>query len=114
MANDSGGMETMVELLDLKMTSAQVVETSVANNNPSQDSSHPDDHFQSRYVTPGFKLFSCKEISSAINQGLNNLLSHTTSSLQQPLPFKIHPGFFLELTCFKNCKLLCRPCFSAC
>ena len=25
---------------------------------PSQDSSHPDDLFQSRYVTPGFKPFS--------------------------------------------------------
>ena len=29
-----------------------------ANNSPSQDSSHPDDHFQSRYVTPGLKQFS--------------------------------------------------------
>ena len=39
----------------------QVVETSVANNSPSQDSNHPDDLFQiilSRYVTPGFKPFS--------------------------------------------------------
>ena len=31
------------------MASAQVVETSVTNNSPSQDSSHPDDLFQSRY-----------------------------------------------------------------
>jgi len=30
------------------MASAQVVETSVANNSPSQDSSRPADHFQSR------------------------------------------------------------------
>ena len=44
--------------LTLKMASAQVVETSVTNNSPSQDSSHPDDLFQSRYVTPGFKPFS--------------------------------------------------------
>ena len=29
------------------MASAQVVETSVTNNSPSQDSSHPDDLFQS-------------------------------------------------------------------
>ena len=42
----------------LKMTSAQVVETSVTNNSPSQDSYHPDDLFQSRYATPGFKPFS--------------------------------------------------------
>ena len=40
------------------MASAQVVETSVTNNSPSQDSNHPDDLFQSRYVTPGFKPFS--------------------------------------------------------
>ena len=44
--------------LTLKMASAQVVETSVTNNSPSQDSNHPDDLFQSRYVTPGFKPFS--------------------------------------------------------
>ena len=31
------------------MASAQVVETSVTNNSPSQDSYHPDDLFQSRY-----------------------------------------------------------------
>ena len=42
----------------LKMASAQVVETSVTNNSPSQDSYHPDDLFQSRYATPGFKPFS--------------------------------------------------------
>ena len=40
------------------MASAQVVETSAANNSPSQDSNHPDDLFQSRYVTPGFKPLS--------------------------------------------------------
>ena len=46
--------------LTLKVASAQVVETSVANNSPSQNSNHPDDLFQSRYVTPGFKPFSYK------------------------------------------------------
>ena len=40
------------------MASAQVVETSVTNNSPSQDSYHPDDLFQSRYATPGFKPIS--------------------------------------------------------
>ena len=33
--------------LTLKMASAQVVEMSVSNNSPSQDSNHPDDHSQS-------------------------------------------------------------------
>ena len=37
-------------ILTLKMASAQVVETSVTNNSPSQDSYHPDDLFQSRYI----------------------------------------------------------------
>ena len=41
-----------------QMASAPFVETSVANKSPSQDSNHPDDLFQSRYVTPGFKPFS--------------------------------------------------------
>ena len=40
------------------MASTQVVETSVAKDSPSQDSSHPVDHFQSRYVTPDLKPFS--------------------------------------------------------
>ncbi|KAK2549486.1 hypothetical protein P5673_030027 [Acropora cervicornis] len=31
------------------MASTQVVETSVTNNSPSQDSYHPDDLFQSRF-----------------------------------------------------------------
>ena len=42
--------------LTLTTVSAQVVETAVKS--PSQGSSHPDDHFQSRYVTPRFKPFS--------------------------------------------------------
>ena len=42
----------------LKMTSAQVVKKSVAIQSPSQCFSNPNDHFQSRYVAPGFKPFS--------------------------------------------------------
>ena len=48
---------------DLIGASTQVVETSVANSRPSQDSSLPDDLFQSRYVTPGFKPFSYYGVS---------------------------------------------------
>ena len=46
--------------LTMKIASAQVVETSVANNvnSPSQDFSHPDDLLQPKYVTPGLKPFS--------------------------------------------------------
>ena len=50
--------EAIFRVKTLKMASAQVVETSVTNNSPSQDSYHPDDPFQSRYASPGFKPFS--------------------------------------------------------
>ena len=46
-----------------KMASVLVVGRSVANNSPSQDSSHPDYYFQSRYVTPGFKPFSSRNVA---------------------------------------------------
>ena len=52
----------MIELtLSLKMTTAQVIETSVTVNNNSliQDYVHPKDHTQPTYeMTPGFKLFT--------------------------------------------------------
>ena len=43
--------------LTLKMASAQVVETSVASNSPSQDSNRPDDLFHSRYIISSCKPF---------------------------------------------------------
>ena len=45
--------------LTLKMTTTQVVETSVTvNNSPIQDYVHPDDHTQPTYeMTPGFQTF---------------------------------------------------------
>ena len=46
--------------LTLKMTTAQVVETSVPvnNNSPIQDYVHPDDQTQPFEMTPGFKPFT--------------------------------------------------------
>ena len=47
--------------LTLKMTTAQVVETSVTvnNNSPIQDYAHPDDQTQPTFeMTPGFKPFT--------------------------------------------------------
>ena len=46
--------------LTLKMTSAQVVETSVnvISNSPSQDYTHPDDRTSLYDMTPGFKPFT--------------------------------------------------------
>ena len=49
--------------LTLKMTAAQVVETSVTvnNNSPIQDYVHPDDQTQPTFeMTPGFKPFTVK------------------------------------------------------
>ena len=48
-------------LQSLKMTTAQVVETSVTvnNNSPIQDYVHPDDQTQPTFeMTPGFKPFT--------------------------------------------------------
>ena len=49
----------MIQLtLTLKMTTSQVVETSVTVS-PTQDYVHPDDHTQPTYeMTPGFKPFT--------------------------------------------------------
>ena len=44
--------------LTLKMTSAQVVETSVTNNSSFQNYPRPDDHTIRTTDTPGFKPFS--------------------------------------------------------
>ena len=51
----------------LKMTTTQVVETSVTvNNSPIQDYVHPDDHAQPTYeLTPGFKPFAKLLMSTA-------------------------------------------------
>ena len=38
--------------------SPEVIETSFTSNSPPQESSHPDDLFQSRHVTSEFKPFS--------------------------------------------------------
>ena len=52
----------MIQLtLTLKMTTAQVVETSVTvnNNSPIQDYAHPDDQTQPTFeMIPGFKPFT--------------------------------------------------------
>ena len=63
----------------LKIASAQVVETSLANNSPFQDSNHPDDHFQSRYVTPGFKLFATHSLGIVHNERVLPISSSFTA-----------------------------------
>ena len=54
-----------METLTLKMTTAQVVETSVTvnNNGPIQNYVHPDDHTQpSNEMTSGFKPFTVPKV----------------------------------------------------
>ena len=56
-------LELVDETLTLKMTTTQVVETSVTvnNNSPIQDYVHPDDQTQPTFeMTPGFKPFTIK------------------------------------------------------
>ena len=68
----------MIQLtLTLKMTTAQVVETSVTVNNNSsiQDYVHPDDQTQPTFeMTPGFKPFTQLNYSNTVN--LTNNLKH--------------------------------------
>ena len=62
----------MIQLaLTLKMTTAQVVETSVTvnNNSPIQDYVHRDDRTQPTYkMTPGFKPFTIIHVSFGKSQ----------------------------------------------
>ena len=52
-------MEMEMEMeMTLKMTSAQIVETSVTNNSSSQNYPPPDDHTIRTTDTPGFKPFT--------------------------------------------------------
>ena len=62
----TGVLRRTVVDLTLNMAFAQIVATSVTHNSPSQDSNHPDDHFQPRYVTPGFKTFSYRPFYSCV------------------------------------------------
>ena len=62
----------MIQLtLTLKMTTAQVVETSVTvnDNSPIQDYVNPDDQTQPTFeMTPGFKPFTVLHLAKAVNK----------------------------------------------
>ena len=62
----------MIQLtLTLKITTTQVVETSVTvnNNSPIQDYVHPDDQTQPFEMTPGFKPFTIIINVGDVDQG---------------------------------------------
>ena len=64
--------------MTLKMTTAQVVETSVTVTNSSfQNYSHPDDHTRRTTDTPGFKPFTMLQVfykNKLKHQGLGLLI----------------------------------------
>ena len=58
------------------MASAQIVETSVAKNSPSQDSNHPDDLFQSIIIIIIIIITSVPEEQALRHQALFHYLNH--------------------------------------
>ena len=65
--------------LTLKMTTAQVVETPVTNNSPSEDYSHPDDHTRQTTDTPGFKPFT-----NSLSEDCSHPDDHTRQTTDTP------------------------------
>ena len=73
--------------LTLKMTTAQVVKTSVTvtNNSPIQDYVHPDDQTQPTFeMTPGFKPFTIKIMLTCISHVLYTCISQKQWLQQLP------------------------------
>ena len=70
------------------MASAQVVETSVTNNSPSQDSNHPDDLFQSRF-TQCHTNYPQIQVARQIREGSSMETKSTTAMTKRYL--KKHP-----------------------
>jgi len=66
-------------------THCQVVKTSVANNSPSQDCSHPDDHFQSRQIQYSLALENNEGSFSIMhNSELKDVRRWVTSNDSRP------------------------------
>ena len=79
--------------LTLKMTTAEVVETSVTNNSLSEDYPHLDDHAKQITDTPGFKPFTTSEFDSQ-----NNNISwlQNIDTLRSSRGAQRYMGFFLD------------------
>ena len=92
--------EAILRVKTLKMTSAQVVETSVANNSPSQDSNHPDDLFQSRLLNTLTKYVN-RQVFKIFNE--NHIILLSLISWPSSLLFVC----FCLISC-NGCRLLIR------
>ena len=80
-------------VLNRKMSTAQVVETSVTvnNNSPIQDYVHPDDQTQPTFeVTPGFKTFQLYQhyLKLLINLGCSGLSVSGIQQIENQVPKK--------------------------
>ena len=74
----------MIQLtLTLKMTTAQVVKTSVTvnNNSPIEDYVHPDDQTQPTFeMTPGFKPFTTRTVLHCVFNFRHKYFSNAISN----------------------------------
>ena len=71
------------------MASAQVVETSVTNNSPSQDSNHPDDLFQPRY-----NYSDAKQVTSTVDDFIPSTWESSDLFSTRPIFYLQYFGFF--------------------
>ena len=78
-------MLTVTESKTLKMTTAQVVETSVTvnNNSPIQDYVHPDDQTQPTFVYTFCSMFPTMVNGVALNKTKNERLRSLTLNLKK-------------------------------
>ena len=83
----------MIQLtLTLKMTNAQVVETSVTDNNnsPIQDYVHPDNQTQPTFeMTPGFKPFTFLFLLLKLIHLILKDTGHPTPSVREENSFEV-------------------------
>ena len=87
--------------LTLKMTNAQVVETSVTvnNNSPIQDYVHPDDQTQPFEMTPGFKSFteSFSPLFFLLKNTIYGMISLFKQNADEVESIKQKRTFFIQL-----------------
>ena len=94
--------------LTLKMTSAEVVETSVTNNSSFQNYTHPDDHTIRTTDTPGFKPFTKVLYSTEQKREMRMNFIESYSSFSQMLSRIIGLTF---VTIFFKQSAVCLPNF---
>ena len=106
----------MIQLtLTLKMTTAQIVKTSVTVNNssPIQDYVHPDDQSQPTFeMIPGFKPFTVLMLVTRVNSLYFEIVWNNLNSLSIPQSlFSRSPSLTSKTACFKLIKYLLSTCF---